>query len=145
MKPLLAHLVLLLELVAAPESEIVPLVYGAGVYTGIGTTVWVLRMTTGVAVAAGVSAPAGDSVGDGASVLISFTGKELAAPSAAETGVGTAVSVTVTVNAATVTVTGTHAPSPPALEAPGAPVPAAPSAEDAAKTVIYLVEVLVPV
>jgi len=39
MKPLLAHLLLLLELEAAPESVTVPLVYGAGVMTGTGTTV----------------------------------------------------------------------------------------------------------
>jgi hypothetical protein len=43
MKPLLAHLLLLLflllELDAAPESAIVPLVYGAGVTIGIGKTV----------------------------------------------------------------------------------------------------------
>lgn len=47
-----------------------------------------------------------------------------------------------TVIAAAVTVTGTHAASP----APEPPTPRAPSvAEGAAMTVIYLVEVLVPV
>jgi len=122
-----------LELVTAPES--VPLPYGAGpeteVLTGTGTTVWVLNIMTGDSVVA-------------ASPALFLTGKELTAPSAEPAGVGVAVSVTVTVDKATVTVTGVQ-PSAPLPPAPVAAASRPPAAEEAATTVIYLVEVLVPV
>lgn len=104
------------------EVDSVPFPYGAPVDTGMGTTVAVLTMTTGVLDETAPSTPPMEE-----------TPAEFA----------DAVSVTVTVDKAvvTVTVTGTQLPDP---EAPAAPTaPAAP--EEAGTTVIYFVEVLVPV
>jgi len=84
----------------------------------------------------------GEYVADGAATSSPLAGRELTAPSAPESGVGVAVSVTVTVDKATVTVTGTQ------LAASFTAPPAAPEpvpAEEAAMTVTYFVEVLVPV
>jgi len=84
-------------------------------------------------------------VADGLPTSLSTADGALTAPSAPDAGVGVAVSVTVTVDKATVTVTGAQPVAAASLSAPpAAPDPEAPPVE-AAKTVIYLVEVLVPV
>lgn len=115
----------------APEAAAVPFPYGAPVVIGTGTTVAVLMITTGLLLEA---AAASTSLG----------------PDAAATGA--AVSVTVTVERAIVTVTaGGQLLAPPVTAAPSAPLAAAPPASppelpvDAGRTVIYLVDVEVPV
>jgi len=109
------------------DVDTVPFPYGAPVETGMGTTVAVLMMT-GAELDAASLLPAGEETAPDD-------------PDPAE--VGAAVSVTVTVDKAvvTVTVTGTQLPDPAAPLSPDDP--AAP--DEAARTVMYLVEVLVPV
>lgn len=109
------------------EVDSVPFPYGAPVETGMGTTVAVLMMT-GAELDAASLLPAGE---------------EMAPDDPDPAEVGAAVSVTVTVDKAvvTVTVTGAQLPDPAAPLSPDEP--AAP--DEAARTVMYLVEVLVPV
>jgi len=85
---------------------------------------------TGAGVATAASFPAGDEMA---------SDEPMPEP---PVGTAAAVSVTVTVERATVTVTGAQLPNPPDLPLPELS-PAAP--EGTARTVTYLVDVLVPV